>query len=1256
MEKTIFSVDPKRIGELKDKEGTELFRDLLWCDAVRLGLRNIVVSLDTNDPDGGIDAKADSQGSTDFPSISGSFHFQIKTGKSYKPWQESSVKKELFGSLTVAPSKVRLGQAVRDCMDSGGAYVLVTLGHDLSPANHTAAESLLRKNFQACGYKKADVNVWGQGQIVKMLELYPSLCLDLGDKGNAAIQTLRSWAANSDMTPPLELGEPQRKFEQELQGMMRGAEIQHARVIGEPGIGKTRLVLEALRSAGDLAARCVYVSQAGLFQSSKLFNELLKTDREYWILLVIDECDDTDRASIWGSLKGRERLKLITIDHGPENSTDDAMRTLQFPALEHAQIESIISDHVGHSRDISNWAVWCEGSARVAHAVGENLKRNPDDLLKEPATVPIWDRFILGYKKRDGAEADRLRVIMRHIALFQKFGFKKPVADEAKFVAAMAAKVDSSITTGRFSSDVLKYVAQRILQGSHTLRIVPKALHVHLWKEWWENYGQTAILASMMSDMPVALRKWFLNMFIYANGVDSAQQAVREVLSLENGPFADKGFLMSESGTRFLNTLAEADPAATIELLQKTVGQWPLADVDAWETGRQNVVFALQKIAVWSEHFRAAAQLLARMSLGEKSTNSNNARGTLRGLFDFRHGPTQAPPSSRLLLAKSMLLSTEQRGRELGIQLCGACMNLHGTTRIIGVEYQGLKPVIEFWQPKIWNDLFVPWREALKMLASENKSSDASWKLATSREIIQCADAMLSFNCLPDEALDRLVDLSRDIGNDMEKLIQTIIVRVRFSADVLPKKVYARLKKLEKQLESGSFLDRLNRFVVYNIYDDDYTYTEGGDVKESDLPAKRMAALARELLTTSGLLDEHLAFLLLSEGYRIGRFGRLFALEANDDRFDTKIFSLANTLGAKTRHGFIGGYLDGAREIDHARWEKLALQTLKDVRDGKWRVWAVTSSGFSAPIVEQLVLHYSLGAIESACLLAAAWPQGVKDVTNEEIGTILEALLSRPDESSRRVALEIANRRFCINETLGQDPEKLIWRVLTDRQFFESHLDTMVEYYWTTLAKRFIQRFPGKGQALLKVIITNSGRPLRLRSPNSISEVAIDIVKTDPKAAWKIIAKEMTKRPEGEWFFWHLLGDTGSSQTPLTPMVDYFSPGDVMQWIKGSADSRVHLAIGFAPKTLVAGRAGDLTRAIIDQYGSSDAVAGALIGHFDSGAYWGPRSDRLSERREEARAWLSANPSMAVQDWIERYIGYLTKNIEQARISEEREF
>jgi hypothetical protein len=59
METSIFTPDLGKLAQLDTLGATRLIRGLLWCEAARLGLKNIVVSEDTSTADGGIDAKAD---------------------------------------------------------------------------------------------------------------------------------------------------------------------------------------------------------------------------------------------------------------------------------------------------------------------------------------------------------------------------------------------------------------------------------------------------------------------------------------------------------------------------------------------------------------------------------------------------------------------------------------------------------------------------------------------------------------------------------------------------------------------------------------------------------------------------------------------------------------------------------------------------------------------------------------------------------------------------------------------------------------------------------------------------------------------------------------------------------------------------------------------------------------------------------------------------------------------------------------------
>src|SRR5688572_4960260 len=55
----VFTIKKNALKDLNGEEATVLFRGLLWCEARRVGLspHNVVISLDTNVADGGVDAR-----------------------------------------------------------------------------------------------------------------------------------------------------------------------------------------------------------------------------------------------------------------------------------------------------------------------------------------------------------------------------------------------------------------------------------------------------------------------------------------------------------------------------------------------------------------------------------------------------------------------------------------------------------------------------------------------------------------------------------------------------------------------------------------------------------------------------------------------------------------------------------------------------------------------------------------------------------------------------------------------------------------------------------------------------------------------------------------------------------------------------------------------------------------------------------------------------------------------------------------------
>ena len=98
-----------------------------------------------------------------------------------------------------------------------------------------------------------------------------------------------------------------------IQASLRSYEPVHIRVCGEPGIGKTRTVLEAT-GAPDLSTLVVYWEKSEDFLKSQRFLDFKTAHANYSAILIVDECDVEDAARIWDALKSLSpSVSLITI-------------------------------------------------------------------------------------------------------------------------------------------------------------------------------------------------------------------------------------------------------------------------------------------------------------------------------------------------------------------------------------------------------------------------------------------------------------------------------------------------------------------------------------------------------------------------------------------------------------------------------------------------------------------------------------------------------------------------------------------------------------------------------------------------------------------------------------------------------------------------------------------------------------------------------------------------------------------------------
>ena len=139
-----------------------------------------------------------------------------------------------------------------------------------------------------------------------------------------------------------------------------------------------------------------------------------------------------------------------------------------------------------------------------------------------------------------------------------------------------------------------------------------------------------------------------------------------------------------------------------MECLKRTVGKQTKDELLAFTTGRREVVWALERIAIWRELFAGASRILLALGEAENENVSNNASDVFAGLLTLAYGkvaPTEAPPQERLPILKEALESPSKEKRMLGLKGCDEALGTPPFSRLVGAEYQGLRKEPDLWTP-----------------------------------------------------------------------------------------------------------------------------------------------------------------------------------------------------------------------------------------------------------------------------------------------------------------------------------------------------------------------------------------------------------------------------------------------------------------------------------------------------------------------------------------------------------------------------
>lgn len=418
-----FELSDGDLINLSPQEAVSFFRRLLWAEASFTGISKHLVSVPQciNNRDGGLDARIEDYVSPSRIDVipEGLSGYQIKASD-LTPTQ---CKKE----ICVRDDPNTLKPAVQRLMENGGTYVMVLFASLADETQRDLRVRALIEEFERLGYDKPKVRVYATTHMVGFANRFPSMSLSLRPQFMQCLNYER-WGNRKDVREPVQfvVDEIRAAIIERIRESLRirKGRCPILRILGLSGLGKTRLVYEAL-SDPDLSYSTIYTDYEDFHGSAALYS--LETEDELSAIVVIDECDAHGHERLTRRFGTQsDRLALITIS---ADYTSTQGNQIVLEALQEDQIREILkNEHPELPKDVANRiAEFSEGFPKIAMLLSENIAEHrdesPGDLLRINDETLI-QRMIAGPLDPNSPRVGDIKRVLTAFSLFTKVGWE----------------------------------------------------------------------------------------------------------------------------------------------------------------------------------------------------------------------------------------------------------------------------------------------------------------------------------------------------------------------------------------------------------------------------------------------------------------------------------------------------------------------------------------------------------------------------------------------------------------------------------------------------------------------------------------------------------------------------------------------------------------------------------------------------------------------------------------------------------------
>lgn len=1180
-----FSVDPSQVAGLTGGDFANLVGRLLDAERAQAGMDGAVLTMThrINAGDGGVDA-----------------HIRRAIGTNWIPVGESAWQ---FKAGDLGPesckTELRGATAALAILENGGTYRLV-LGKSITPEQATERREALEAVATERGITRFDgqFEVLNGDSLARWIEEFPAVASSPTIRGLGIIgQTFEEWSNSIvHQTAWVPSEARSRQIEALVDAIGAGDEL-GVHVEGVSGLGKTRLVMETLRSH-DNRALVVYVPSEDQFEPASL-SRLHQQGRA--AVVVIDECDAKRHDVYSAMLQTGSRIRLVTISE-PSTATTRAPVLRVEPFDDDALTDLLLTNEPG---------LWPEAARVIVEVASGNI-----DYALKCAKALIAQQS--GSARQLVSPEDIRQFVVRELpggtlflascalAILSRVGFDAELAPE---LSTLADGLSLPETDLRAAAALLRDSGLLTTQGRYR-SVGPHPVAIYLASRGWSEFG-TRIVTDLL---PLLSEDQTERLFARATEVGdrALPRAVVDQMLEVDGVLDSLEAIAADRRGRMLQHLAVLAPVQVVARIDELIATASDAQLLAAKDARRPLVWALQKLVWHSDTFEIAADAMLRLASVENETYSNNSTGEWVSLFSALLPTTAAAPTARLAYLKRKSVTTDVRVRLIVVEAAKRALSGNDSTMISG-ELQGGVIVEPRGRPRTWGEVWEYQQQIIDILRPLADDPEVEVAKAAVEALGDSIQATLEVPALREHLAVNLATLDHlQLRTVRAQLAELDALYDRAGDDETIVDAIAEVLAL---LPEETAVDRLWRILRSHPW-----RGASADIEaEISLALDSIPNANRKRVLLEALNEP------IPTDYSVGH---LLSPHADPETERTLIAQLD---GPNSRA--LHGYLAGREENDRGAFDRF-VDGLEAADELKLRLTAQGPlTDRAASRARELLPRLPVASGARALFL---WVRDVSDqsLVDDYLADWVSRIESQEDYNAvvDLVALHLHGR-----SEVSSNLEAVVWQIVGLRTSFP--VLGQQEGDWSALARRNLNQRPFELARLLSDLVEADA--IRIYSTSREANLLRDSIELAGTPAWQEAMSRISA--PGSFRLSFAVRDWLANVVPIE---------DAAAWVDGS----VERARVLASVTPVGGEVqSPVVRYLLAGFGDDERVPSILVGHFMSGFWTGNESSRIERQIAQVDGWLQdQTASEAERRWCRSLIENLRGRLERV-LQEEQE-